>query len=201
MESQIQAVLFDMDGVLVDSFEVLYHALNDTWKEFYGRKMNKDEFEKDHWGSKLENTVFERWGDKGKDYFFSRIDEHFHRSRLLSGVKEVIGSIPQKCGVVTNGPEDYTESFLIHFDLKKYFDVIISSDDVNKNKPDPEPVFRACEVLGVDPGNVVFVGDTDKDVSAGRAAGVVVVGIGIQGDYRIESMEELPAVLSKIEKS
>lgn len=201
MKSDIEAVLFDMDGVLVDSFEVLYHALKDIWEKFEGCTMGRDKFEEKHWGDKLEDKVERRWGEEAGDYFFSSVEKHFHRAKLLPGVRDVLTSIPQRRGVVTNGPQGYTDNFLSHFDLKKHFDVIICSDDVDEIKPDPEPILKACEGLGVGPENVVFVGDTDNDVGAGRAAGVRVVGIGTPGDREIENVGELPRILSEIGKS
>ncbi len=201
MGSKIKAVLFDMDGVLIDSFEVLYYALKETSEKFSGKGLDRNEFAEKYWGEKLEIKVNNWWEEEGTDYYFSKIDEHIHRAKLIPGVEKAINSLSQKRGVVTNGPEGYTENFLSHFGLKKYFDVIICSDDVEKIKPDAEPILRACGILNVEPEKTVFVGDTKKDVKAGRSAGCTVIGLGVQGDYKIEHMDELPEIMSEIQNT
>ena len=71
----------------------------------------------------------------------------------------------------------------------------MTSDDVNKAKPDSEIVLKACKRLKVEPKDVVLVGDTDSDVKAGRATGCSVIGLGIKADFFINNLSEITDIL------
>ena len=83
------------------------------------------------------------------------------------------------------------------FMLKKagffeYFDHIIGGDLVKKSKPDPESLYKALELLNIDPSEAVFVGDSEYDIEAGKRAKVFTVGIAIEGgDKKITKLKEL----------
>jgi HAD superfamily hydrolase (TIGR01509 family) len=68
---------------------------------------------------------------------------------------------------------------------------------VNKAKPDPEIVLKACEFLDVEPEDVVLVGDTNSDVRAGKAAGCTVIGVNIGADYTVKDISELTRLIEE----
>jgi len=96
---------------------------------------------------------------------------------------------------VTNTPERCVDSILTHFDIDDYFQAVVTPDDVTQGKPDPEMLLEACRRLEVQPSRTVFVGDTDSDVRAGRAAGCTVIGIQVDADETIGSIADVPALL------
>lgn len=80
-------------------------------------------------------------------------------------------------GIVTGKAKRSLELSLEKLNMKKYFDVFISGDDVDQPKPHPEGILKAIEMLGVSKDDVAFIGDSDVDISAGKAAEVVTIGV------------------------
>ncbi len=85
---------------------------------------------------------------------------------------------------------------LEHFELHGCFDAVLGLRDVARPKPAPDMVEACLERLAASPGAAVYVGDSPTDLEAARAAGVAFVGVGLDGDRRIEELAELPRVLA-----
>lgn len=193
----IEAVLFDLDGVLIDSFEVWYSAFNDTLKKFMNKNITKEEFQEEHWGLSLKDNMNKLGlGKKAEDYCHSRYNKYIDQVKIIPGTKSVLTIIKRKIGLVTSTPSDSTSKILNRFGLSQYFNATISSDEVENAKPSAEPILKACEILEVKPKKTVFVGDNETDVVAGKNAGCKVIGVKIEGDLKIESIDELPKLLS-----
>jgi phosphoglycolate phosphatase len=126
-------------------------------------------------------------------------------TRLYPGVIEALQywqsqGIAMAC--VTNKPARFTEPLLKHFALDKLMPVAISGDSLPVRKPDPTPLLKACELLGVAASDVIMVGDSRNDVEAARNAGMKVIclsygynhGEPIQNtrpDWLVDSLAEL----------
>lgn len=196
-----KAVLFDLDGVLIDSFGCWFSAFNETLKKFGLDEIGEEKFSKRYWGQSTERS-FEALG-LGKD-----ADEHCHRMQLKhiekvnvpKGLRKTLKLIKSrvKVGLVTNTPRMNTEKILARFRLGGCFDAVVTGDDVVEKKPRPEMVLRACELLGVEPGGTILVGDTEADVGAGRSAGCVVVGMNVRADFTISELSELFPILKTL---
>jgi pyrophosphatase PpaX len=101
---------------------------------------------------------------------------------------------------------------LDHVGLAAHFDVIIGCDSCDRHKPDPEPVLKALSVLGYEPHEAVFVGDSVHDMAAGNAAGVTTIAAlwgpfsreeltASSPSYFLEGMADLPELLARIERA
>ncbi len=86
---------------------------------------------------------------------------------------------------------------LNEFDLLTLLDVVIGGDDVRRQKPDPEPIFKALNLLGVKPENACFVGDTVHDIKAAKLAGCIPIGFRLKAEISIEELEELIQILKE----
>jgi HAD superfamily hydrolase (TIGR01509 family) len=191
------AILFDMDGVLIDSLDSWWHALNDALKRFKHTEITRDEFISTYWGHDLRaNLKRLKLNPEVADFCNILYGGHIHDIILYPDTKSTLQQLmTYKKAIITNTPTDCAEAILKKFDIGEYFETIVTSDDVQNAKPDPEIVFKACERLGVKPNNVLLVGDTDSDVKAGKAAGCTVVGLRIAGDITIQNLSELPGLL------
>jgi HAD superfamily hydrolase (TIGR01549 family) len=195
---RISAILFDLDGVLIDSFYSWFLAFNKTIEEFGLRKIDIEEFKRRYWGFELSKNL-ERLG-LGEDamrYCISRHHDFIGEIDLFPETKDVLKRIKIAKCLVTNAPAEDAYGILRYFDLERYFDAIVTRDDVREGKPDPEIIIRACELLDLYPGDVVLIGDTDNDVLAGRSAGCTVVGLNVNGDVNIKSLSDLYLVLEE----
>lgn len=195
---QIKAILFDLDGVLVNSLEAWHLAFNETLQKFGRNPLTREQFRRDCWGIGLdENMKRLGLGYEGSEYCRSRYVDHIDKVSILPGTREVLQSLDSRKGLVTSTPARQTELILNKFDLEKHFDAIITGDDVGKTKPDPEPVIKVCKRLNVDPPETILIGDNESDVQAGRAAGCKVIGFGVNGDFTADDMDDVQKILSK----
>ncbi len=191
------ALLFDMDGVLIDSFDSWWHALNDALKRFKHQEITRDEFIQTYWGHDLKDNL-RRLNLHPEVARFCNITYggHMDYIHIYPDTKETLQELATyKKAIITNTPTDCARQILKKFDIAQYFETIITSDDVTKAKPDPEIVFTACERLGVHPKTVVLIGDTKSDIQAGRAAGCTVIGLKIDADFSIQRLAELTNII------
>jgi len=206
-ERRIDAVLFDLDGVLIDSFESWYRAFIRMLSAYGKEEISREEFRSRYWGRDLwNNRASLNLGEDAARYCESEQRKMIGLITLFPDVKEILHSIKCdykfKVGLVTNTPRENVNKIFEHFRLSNHFDVIFTRDDVKKAKPDAEMVIKACEYLNVKPEHTVLVGDTTADSQAGKVAGCSVIGIGSEsgGDVRIETLHELITVLDLKEK-
>jgi HAD superfamily hydrolase (TIGR01509 family) len=191
------AILFDMDGVLVDSLDSWWKALNSALKRYKHQEITRDEFMKTYWGHDLKaNLKRLQLNPEVAQFCNVTYGNHIDYIRIYPDTKITLQRLSTyKKAIITNTPTDCARQILKKFNIESYFQQIITSDDVQKAKPDPEIVFKACERLGVDPKTVILVGDTVSDVKAGQAAGCIVVGLKTPADITIQTLSELPRLL------
>jgi HAD superfamily hydrolase (TIGR01509 family) len=191
------AILFDMDGVLVDSLDAWWKALNNALQRFKHEEITRDEFIQTYWGHDLKANL-KRLHLNPEIAQFCNITygNHLDYITIYPDTKNTLKSLgTYKKAIITNTPSDCTRQILQKFGIEQYFEAIITSDDVVRSKPDPEIVFEACERLGVDVTTVLLIGDTESDVKAGKAAGCTVVGLNIPADITIQRLSDLPPLL------
>ena len=193
MKIKPSAILFDMDGVLVDSLDSWFASLNAALKAFNHKEITKEEFIEKYWGHDLNDNLEKMGLNEEVGRFCNNIyGHHVNEIYIYPNTKEALRKLKgYKKGIITNTPKECAFQILKKFDIERYFDIVITSDEVYKAKPSPEIVLKACELLGVKPRDVVLIGDTNSDVKAGRAAGCIVVGVNINADYTISRLSEL----------
>jgi len=198
MKLKPDAILFDMDGVLVDSLDSWWTSLNTALQAFNHKQITREEFIEKYWGHDLYDNLNKMGLNKEVGNFCNNVyGEHLGAIKIYPDTKNVLQKLDTyKKGVITNTPKDCAYQILKKFDIDKFFDVIITSDEVAKAKPYPDIVLKACNVLGVKPEKVVLVGDTDSDVKAGSASGCTVIGINIKADYTINRLSHLTNIIS-----
>ncbi len=201
-ERKIEAILFDLDGVLINSFESWYQAFNAMLMAYRRKEMSRAEFTKKCWGPDLKHNLDAiNLDEAAGKYCISEQLKLIELIELFPGAKEVLSRVREKyklkVGLVTNTPKKNVHRILEHFHLSGYFDVIVTGDDVKNGKPDAEMVIEACERLKTKPENVILVGDTESDFMAGKSAGCAVIGVGAKsaGDMHIENLYELLSIL------
>ena len=201
MKQKPSAILFDMDGVLVDSLDSWWISLNEALKEYNHKEITRDEFIKKYWGHDLKYNLEEMGLDvKILKFCNTSYKNHVEGVKIYSDTKYVLDKLKNyKKGIITNTPRDCTVQILKNFDIGKYFDIIVTADEVSKGKPSPEIVLKACKYFKVKPKDVLLIGDTNSDIQAGRAAGCIIVGINIKADYTIKRLSDLTSIVESQE--
>lgn len=194
---EVKAVLFDLDGVLVDSFEAWLYVFNDTRKDFGLKTVPKKEFAKD-FGAPIERDVRKYFKGKTIKEVEKAYNLNFRNRRkyvkLASQSVTALENLRKskiKIGLITNSTYFITYSILGNFRLKKYFDAVVTMDDIKRRKPAPDMILKACKILKVKPKNTILVGDTKNDMIAGKRAGCITVGYRTKGNYEIKELNSI----------
>ncbi len=156
--SKIEAVLFDLDGTLLDSFPDFLASLKNININSSSKKIDESIVRANvsDGSSKLLKLVFDIDAD----------DEGFDEHK-----RKLDKKIPY--GIVTNKPRKYTEIILKKSSLLRQSKVVICCDDGFKSKPNPEGINHACNILGVPNSKCIYVGDHENDLNASLAAGTI----------------------------
>ncbi len=200
----VKAVLFDLDGVLIDSYNAWLPAFNDIREQYGKPPISEGDYRRFVWSQPSEEIVarFFPGEDLGKirGLMSENFSKYIGKARLLEGADKVPAQLKElgfKLAIVSNSPNAMVKEILGHFGILEYFDEVLGGDDVKSSKPSPEMVLTACGKLRVGVEDAVLVGDNEVDVQAGRNAGIKSIGVGVQGDYRVEGLDEIPEILSK----
>lgn len=183
------AVLFDMDGVLIDAREWHYLALNEALQPF-GYEITKTEHETRFDGlstkKKLEILTLERGLPEGLHGMISSVkqDRTLRFSAFLNYPTPVLqillNRLSQKSyrsGVVTNSIRQTTEIMLKSAGIFDSFETVITNEDVLEPKPNPEGYLLACKTLGVEPTRVIVIEDGEYGHQAATLAGCEVIRV------------------------
>lgn len=179
---EIDTVLFDLDGTLVDTAPDLARALNRLLTE---EGCNPLPFERirpqvSHGANGLLQLAFGALPADRHETLRTRLLAHYNSaiavdSRLFPGMDELLGEIEttgRSWGVVTNKPGWLTNRLMAELRLARRTACIVAGDTLSRTKPDPAPLLHACEQAGTPPERCAYVGDAERDIIAGRAAGM-----------------------------
>jgi pyrophosphatase PpaX len=179
------ALLFDLDGTLVDSIELILSSARHAFVGFAGHAPTDDEWRASI-GRPLQKVLLEySSGDEIEaERLLGRYREYQleHHDRLLHAYDGVVDTLRalsaagHAMAVVTSKSDWLARRALEYVGVSDLFPVLVGCDTCVNHKPHPEPVERALALLGAEPANAVFVGDSPHDVQSGRAAGVYTVG-------------------------
>jgi pyrophosphatase PpaX len=215
---KITTILFDYDGTLMDTNSIIIESWQHTFKEMKVRELPFEEIKKTL-GEPLSLTMGKLFAatDIAKA---TEIYKDFHRDAFMTdvqvfdGMGELVVTLKEKgykLGIVTSRKAWTTTRGLEKFGLDKYFDVVITAQDTDKHKPDPEPVFMALEKLDSKAEESIIIGDTKFDVLCAKNAGIKSVLVDwtialseeertgeYAPDYIIYKANELPKLLEQI---
>lgn len=201
-KKQLKAVLFDLDGVIIDSYNAWFNIFNKTRKHFKLPPITKKEFSSKVWGGSIENDVKHYFKGHTKEevekFYFNNFDDFKKHTKLNKGVKETLKKIKSKgikLGVVSNTYKKAVIDILKHLKINFFFDIIIGGDEMQNGKPAPDSLNKAIEKLKITNTEVIYVGDTKNDRGAARNAGVFFIGLKTNGDFTIDEFKALQDLL------
>lgn len=182
--SKIEAVLFDLDGTLLDSFPDFLASLENINIKSSSKKIYESVVRANvsDGSSKLLKLVFDiDTDDKDFDEHKRNFLNEYERNilmygNLFLGVSDLLNFLLDKkipYGIVTNKPRKYTEIILKKSSLLRQSKVVICCDDGFKSKPNPEGINHACNILGVPNSKCIYIGDHVNDLNASLAAGTI----------------------------
>lgn len=198
--SAASAVLFDLDGTLIDSIELIYrsveHALSVHRKSAVDRARILASI-----GIPL-RTHLRRYAvdDAETDAMVQTYRDwnaihHDELVRPYEGIPAALDRLANRgvaLAVVTSKSAPAARQGLLHCGLAGYFDLVVGPEQTTRHKPDPDPLWHACRELAVPPEHAAYVGDSVHDMAAARAGGLRAVGAG-WGPFAADALVEAGA--------
>lgn len=206
----LRAIIFDLDGVLVDSEPLMRFAFETAYRRVMGCGAPPTEAYLEHMGESfprimdhlgLPHTLWQPYREL--------CQEHLDRVAIFDESRDLLAwarSLGLKLAILTGKDRARTLQLLEHLNLRCFFDIVVASDQLCHPKPHPEGALLALQRLGCTAQEAVLVGDSVSDVNCARQAGIAVVAVtwGIkpervqtlcQPDYIVHTWPDLCGVL------
>lgn len=175
-------VLFDFDGTIMDTNEVIIQSWQETFRTLAGREEDRDVLLKT-FGEPLEYTMRNFFPEvpveKGLEIYrgYQR-DNFLNDIQLFPGIRDLLDELSArqiKMALVTSRLKHTTMQAIDKFDMEKYFGYVVTADDVTRHKPDPQSALIALDKIGSRPDQTIMIGDTLFDILCARNAGCTSV--------------------------
>lgn len=188
MEQKINAVLFDLDGTLLDTGRDLLHCINLTLEEYNKAPTTYAIFRQFISGgieAMVKNTFAIDITHKDFETIKQKCLEHYSRyfathTVFFDGIEDVLDHLDDHqipWGIVTNKSSRFTQPTLEAFNLHNRTHCVVTADTLEHMKPHPAPMLHACKLINQKPQNTLYIGDFETDVLASRAAGMPCMAV------------------------
>ena len=208
----IRAIIFDIDGVLLDSFEANFKFFQDLMAVAGYRPPTRKEFSPVSHLSIIDaiNVLTDSSSEKEVKRIWEigcRQEQGVEYDAKLLAMPEGAGrtieilSKNYLLGIATSRVEESVYGYPELAQLKKYFTVTVSYQDTTNHKPHPEPLLLAAQKLRVESDECIYIGDTENDIKAARAAGMKVIIYShnhLDADACTSSFVKLPELISSL---
>lgn len=212
MSANISTILFDFDGTLVDTNELIIQSFLHTFEHYYPGQYKREDIHQ-FMGPTLEETFGDINKEKMKEMaaYYREFNnaQHDEFVKEFDGVYETITTLHEKgfkLGIVTTKILFTVVKGLKLSRLEPFFEVVVAMDHVEKTKPDPEPILKALQQLNSIPEEALMIGDNYHDILGGKNAGTKTAGVAwslkgeeflqkYEPDYMLHNMSDLLSIV------
>lgn len=211
-EKGITTILFDLDGTLINTNELIIASFTETLNHYYPGQYHREDILPFIGPSLIEtfSAIDEERAEEMIEFYRKHNwENHDLLVTQFDGVYEAIESLKQdgfKLAIVTTKKRNVVEKGLKLCNLEQFFEVVVTIDDVTNVKPNPEPLLLALKQLNSQPSEAIMVGDNYHDIDGGKNAGTYTAGVAwsIKGkeflqsfnpDYMLDTMADLRKIL------
>jgi HAD superfamily hydrolase (TIGR01509 family) len=198
LENYPKAIVFDLDGTLIDSLPAHLHAYQELAMKEFGVQLSEEEI-LEHFGKKTIDIIEALFPHSGKNVgLLAEKKQRLYRKsfalvKLIPGTKRLLNKAKEKdirCALGTSSSKKNVELTIKEFGLE--FDVIIAGEDIKFGKPNPETFLLAAQRLNILSEDCFVIGDTIFDIMAAKRAGMVAIGV-LTGNTTRTQMKEAKA--------
>ncbi len=205
----IKVVLFDIDGVLIDSVKANFEFYKHIFGKFFNTSITLDEYKKLHHLSIKEQTLrirpdlppskvrsIENYGAQNYKKFYKYVKLEPYVEKLLKQISK-----NYHLGIVTSR---VSINVLKHLGIDHYFEHAVTIFDVKHHKPHPESLLLASKRFGVKPEEAIYIGDAQTDALAAKNAGmpsIIYKNKDVKGNFNINNPMEIIPILEKLNKN
>jgi HAD superfamily hydrolase (TIGR01493 family) len=199
---KIKAVIFDMDGVLIEAKDWHYEALNKAL-QLFGMEISRYDHLVTYDGlptkKKLEMLSSERGLPKELHTFINNMKQQYTMEIVYSNCKPTfhhefalskLKNAGYKMAVCSNSIRNTIEIMMQKSSLEHNFEFYVSNQDVKNGKPDPEMYNKAIEKLGLNPKECMIIEDNENGIKAAKASGAWVMEVDVVEDVNIQNIEQ-----------
>ncbi len=192
---KFEGLIFDLDGTIVDSHFLTTNFLACVLKKFGNLEFSENEISSLFGPS--ERMIFRKFISSQKIdecyvEYFNLFKKNMNKINLFEGFPEILGflnSIGKKLAIFTGRGRELTLYILEQKKLLKYFKIIVTSEDIERHKPQPDGVLKICHYFGLPPSKILHIGDSPLDITSGKRAGVFT-GAALWGSRNREAVKE-----------
>ncbi len=177
--SRVKFILFDLDGTLTDSIALILKTFRETLRNL-DIPIRSDAELLSQVGRPLHLQMKDIDAERAQELFdtYQRLYQEFHDEmpQEFNGIKEVVAKLSERgypMAIVTSKRSAGTTRDLEYAGLQPFFEVVISAEDAEKYKPNPQPVMKALERLGARKDEATYIGDSPFDLRSAHGAGVL----------------------------
>ncbi len=196
-----RALLFDMDGVLIDSYGAWRRVVDETRVQFGLPLLTDPEFAAG-WGQGMDADVALWFAGRSSqevgDFYHERFPFHVEAIEAIDGAHALLESLAElgvRRACVTNTPATLAATILDRTGLSSLLEFTIGGDEVPQSKPAPDLLFAALARMGLAVPDAWFVGDTHNDSRAAEAAAMRMLGFRQDAGTRVDGHDEILALV------
>jgi pyrophosphatase PpaX len=192
-------VLFDLDGTLIDSGEIILSSFRHATQTVLEREIPDEVLAAAVGGSNIyeQMRAFDEERAEELVRVYREHNEPLHDDLVaFEGIERVVERLKtegRRLGIVTAKRRRTVDLAFAILPLERYFDAVVTAEQTEHHKPHPEPVLTALQRLGARPEEAAFVGDSPFDMGAGKAAGVFTVAVSWGKIHPVEQLREAGA--------
>ncbi|MEK6981549.1 MAG: HAD family phosphatase [Candidatus Micrarchaeota archaeon] len=210
----VKAIIFDMDGVLIDSQDLHFKAEIQTVKQF-GHKITKKELieylgwnERAFWTEIIKkyniNTTVEELQRIERPIYEEILQKNLKEDKKLQKLLKNLKTKNLKLAVASSSPRRWIKMVLVGLKIEEFFDIIVAGDEIKNSKPNPEIFLRAAKKLEIAPQECIVIEDAPAGIKGANKAGMKSIALITkinknldlsEAKFKIEKLEEIEKIL------
>jgi len=206
--------IFDIDGTLTSTNQLIFESFNFIAKKYLGRSFSNEEIIA-MFGPPEDEIIKVLCGenyDEARNEYFLYYDKNHWKAELYPGINDILKYLKNQnypLGIFTGKGKQASLITLKKLGVDQYFDLIVTGDDVKNHKPSPEGILKFVNKFNLKPERVLMIGDSVSDIKAAKDAGVKIAAAlwdsyaaekvnAMQSDYYFHSVKGLEEFLMKV---